>query len=209
MRIKLHKLWRDRTDNIQGHVLQVVPHPEGFFREGNQYALAENLTPEGNNRRLQAALRGMKSRARLAAGEKFVPKNQKRLKEKRKRIRLHLTVAKEQREIQEIARKGADAVMKRMYEIATESFNETAAIAAGNLILERAYGKANQVNINAAVDANGKPTEVSGKELDTRIAQVIKRVEDITGRETKAPARKEQSVDLRKLDRDPDSTPLN
>ena len=132
-----------------------------------------------------------------------------RMKAKRQRVRLRMTVAKEQREIQEMARKGADAVMKRMFEIATTSMNETAAIAAGQVMLERGYGKANQTNINATIDANGKATDVSQKELDTRVAKVVERIEALTGGEAKAPKSKERPADVRELDRDPDSSSLH
>jgi hypothetical protein len=177
----------------------------GYFYKGNDYALAEKLTEESNNKRLKALLKAWKTNARKAAGEKFVTDRKKRLKAKRQRVRLKMTVAREQREIQEIARKGADAVMKRMFEIATESMNETAAIAAGNVLLERAYGKANQTNINATIDANGKATDVSQKELDTRVAKVVERIEALTGGAAKAATSKDGSADVRKLDRDPDS----
>jgi hypothetical protein len=186
-----------------------LSHPEGYFRAGNQEALKQNLTEEAHAKRMRALFRGWKTRARLRAGEVFVPPNQTRKIEKRKRMRLHMTVAKEQREIQDLARKGAEHVMKRMIEIANTSFNETAAIAAASVVLERAYGKANQTNINATVDANGKATDVSGKELDSRIEQTLKRVEAITGRASKATAGKKQSVDIRKHDRDPDSSSLH
>ncbi len=130
-------------------------------------------------------------------------------KVKRKRLRLKETIAKEAREIQELARKNADAAMRRVAEIAKTSTNETAALAAAALLFDRAYGKANQTNINANLDANGKATDVSQKELDTRIEKALDRIDSLTRGAPKAPAREEPLIDLRKLDRDPDSTPLN
>ena len=178
---------------------------DGVFREGNQYALKERLTPEAHDKRMQALRRGWSTRSRQFSGEKFVSKNQVRKEAKRVRRRLYTTVAKEAREMQDKARRAADKIMDRMVEIAATSFNETAAIAAANLVYDRAYGKANQTNITATVDANGKPTEVSGKELDTRIAQALKRIEELAGRAPKAPPSEDKPADVRKFDRDPDS----
>ncbi len=186
------------------------PYPSnGFFTEGNQYALAEKMLPEKHARRMQGLYRGWQTNARKANGEKFVNAMEKRRQKKRKRIRLHLTIAKEAREIQDLARRSAAAVMKRLAEIAETSANEAAAIAAGQVLLDRAYGKASQTNINATVDTNGKPTDVSAKELDTRIEKALKRVDTLTGGTTKAPARKKQPVDVREHDRDPDSSSLH
>jgi hypothetical protein len=182
---------------------------EGYFREGNQEAIQDNMTPDAHTRRMKALFSGWGTNVKKRQGEITVTRNQIRKTAKRKRIRLHMTVAKEAREIQDTARRHAAAAMKRMAEIAETSFNETAAIAAASVIFERAYGKASQTNINATVDANGKATDVSGKELDTRIAQALKRVEQLTGGKTKAPASKEQPADLRQHDRDPDSSSLH
>ena len=120
------------------------------------------------------------------------------------RIVLRETVAKEAREIQDMARKFASAAMNRAFAVlADPTAADTAVLQAADLILNRAYGKPNQTNTNLNVDANGKISEVSGAELNQRIKEALKRVEDITGRERQAPARKKQSADLRKLDRDP------
>jgi hypothetical protein len=120
------------------------------------------------------------------------------------RVVLRETVAKEAREIQDMARKFASAAMNRAFSVlADPTAADTAVLQAADLILNRAYGKPNQTNTNLNVDANGKISEVSGAELNKRIAEALKRVEDITGRERQAPARKKQPADLRKLDRDP------
>jgi hypothetical protein len=185
------------------------PNPDLFFPKGNQLALAENLTPESNKKRLNALFGAWATNVKKAEEGPFVTKNQIRKREKRKRLKLYETVAREQREIQELARKGAKAVMERLQLIAEQSPNETAAISAGLVILDRGYGKATQTNVNATLDANGKATDISGKELDARIQKVVERLEGITGRAPKAPKSEDKSVDLRKLDRDPNSTPLN
>jgi hypothetical protein len=191
---------------LKGSPNQPLPgYMDGFYRAGNQYAKKERLTPEAHKVRTAALYRGWTTNAKRHTGEKFVTKNSKRKEAKRIRRRLYTTVAKEAREIQDKSRRAAEKIVERMVEIAATSFNETAAIAAANLILDRAYGKANQTNITATVDANGKPTEVSGKELDTRIAQALKRIEELAGRTPKAPESKDKPVDVRQFDRDPDS----
>jgi hypothetical protein len=180
-----------------------------LFVKGNQYAAKKNMSAESHEKRYQALKRGHITTKKKATGEIKVSRSMERIRKKRERVRLRETVAKEAREIQELGRKNADAVMRRLANIAISSPNETAAIAAAQVILDRSYGKANQTNINANIDANGKETDISQKELDTRIDQVLKRVENLTGGKTEAPASQEQSIDLRKLDRDPNSTPLN
>ena len=120
------------------------------------------------------------------------------------RIKLRTTVAREAREIQDLARMHADQAMRRMAEIINNPHSqENLVIAAAEVIFNRAYGKPNQTNTNLNVDANGKPAEVSGTELNQRIAQALKRVEDITGRAGEAAKGKKQPANLRKLDRDP------
>lgn len=120
------------------------------------------------------------------------------------RIKLRITVAREAREIQDLARTHADQAMKRMAEIINDPHSpDNIAVAAAEVIFNRAYGKPNQTNTNLNVDANGKPTEVSGSELDKRIAEALKRVEAIAGRAAEAPKGKKQPADLRKLDRNP------
>jgi len=120
------------------------------------------------------------------------------------RIKLRITVAREAREIQDLARTHADQAMKRMAEIINDPNSpDNIAVAAAEVIFNRAYGKPNQTNTNLNVDANGKPTEVSGSELDKRIAEALRRVEAIAGRAPKAVAGKKQPADIRKLDRNP------
>jgi len=128
---------------------------------------------------------------------------------KRERYQLRETAAREAREIQALGRRHAEEVMRRLCDIAQNSMNETAAIAAAQAVLDRTYGKANQTHINANIDANGKTTDISAKELDERINTALKRVEELTARKAKPAEGKEQLVDLRKLHRDPNGTPLN
>lgn len=176
------------------------------FTAGNTAAKAENMSADSHMRRMAGLHKAWAESSKQYHVKRTMTKSRISHKETRVRVRLKQTVAKEAREIQELARRNAEAVITRMAEIAQTSFNETAAIAAAQVVLERAYGKANQTNINASIDANGKATDVSGKELDKRVEQTLKRIEELTGRTPKAPESKERSVDLRELDRDPDSS---
>ena len=206
MKVEIPKIW-DYEPGAGGHRCPSTPGGlGGFYYAGNQYALAKNLTPEANAKRMATLLRTWATKARLHAGEKFVPDNQKRLQAKRKRIRLHTTIVKEAREIQDIARTHATAVVQKLAEIVETSGNEAAVIAASQVLLDRAYGKASQTHINANIDTNGKATDVSQKELDARIEKALKRVEDITGRAPKAPESQKPSSDVREHDRDPDGS---
>jgi len=184
---------------------QKVPNPAG---PPAGVMLAKNMAPEAHAKRMQGLYNFWHLLSLKRQGIKVVTKPSAG-KIKRKRLKLRETVAKEAREIQELARKNAAAAMKRMAEIAQTSPNETAAIAAAALLLDRAYGKANQTNTNVNLDANGKATDVSQKELDTRIEKALERIDSLTRGAPKAPASEKPLIDLRQLDRDPDSTPLN
>ena len=82
--------------------------------------LAANMAPEAHKKRMQGLYKGWHIKSQLRKGEKVVLKHAGTNKSrKRKRLRLLETVAKEAREIQEIARKNAAAAMKRMAQIAS------------------------------------------------------------------------------------------
>jgi hypothetical protein len=177
----------------------------GFFGEGNSYALAENLTPEANSRRFAGLRKTWKRHAELrAVGKRKMSKSKEKAKLRSPRIRLRTTVAREAREIQNMARTHATQAMKRMAEIVNDpNAPDNIAVAAAEVIFNRAYGKPNQTNTNLNVDANGKLTEVSSTELNERVEEALRRVEAIAGRTAKTVKGKEQPADLRKLDRNP------
>ena len=94
-----------------------------------------------------------------------------------------LSIVKEAREIQELARRSAPEALKAIHEIITSEVSaDMAKIAAAHLILDRGYGKSTQTNINATVDADAKAKDISAKDLDQRIGAALERVERITGR---------------------------
>ena len=181
------------------------------FKPGHVLSKAENLTPDQNHRRMMGLVKTWKSRA---AGLHKKPKRyryfnmskeQKAFKNKKKR--LEVAVAREAREVQEFCRKLAPAAMDRLSEIAADPGPlDNVALQSINMILDRAYGKPNQTNTNLNVDANGKAQDVSNAELDTRIGDALKRVEELTRGAPKAAKGKEQPVDIRKRDRDPDGS---
>lgn len=180
----------------------IVSKKVAFFKEGNKYASKETMSPESHERRMAGLRRTWEVIQRKRAGEKIVPVRAKT----RKRERLRQTVAKEMYEIQNIARTHTSEAMRRLAQIVNNSDNESMVIAAASVIMDRAYGKASQTNINANVNADGKPSEITGKDLDKRIANALKRVEDLTGGAPKAPTSEKRPPDLRKLDRDPNGT---
>ena len=188
---------------------QVGPSPGLEFPKGNKLAAAENLTPKAHSRRMRALFKGWVTKARIRKGEKVMTFRHKRKARKRKRLRLKETIAKEMRDIQEFARKRAIPAMQKVDEIIANSLNETTVLQAVQILMERGYGKASQTNINANVSGDGKATEIGAKELNDRIAKALQRVEELSRGKKQAPPRPQRSVDLRKLDRDPNSTPLN
>ena len=129
---------------------------------------------------------------------------QKKRRTARRRLKLRETVALEARDVMNRSRKLASMALKMYEDIIADPTERTAdRIAAGQVILDRAYGKANQTNTNITVDANGKPTEVSGKELNERIAATLKRIEELTGGTSEERPRKERPADIRQRDGDP------
>lgn len=120
------------------------------------------------------------------------------LRRKRAILKEKKAIALEQHELQQIARENATLAMNTLTEIArNKRAPEATRIAASSVILDRAYGKASQTSITASV-TNGKESDITGAELDKRISQALKRVEDLTNRTPKTRTRKKRSADLRK-----------
>ncbi len=176
--------------------------PQFPIPTGNRRAAKENLEPEAHDRRMRGLFKAWDYKFGTHRGEKRMTVRKLR----RKRTRLHITVAKEARDIQNIARTHATEAMQRLAEIVNDRGSmDSVAIAAAQVIFDRAYGKAANTNINANVNANEKPSEVTAKQLDERIVEAIKRVEELTGGAPKAVKGKKRPPDVRKPDRDPNS----
>lgn len=121
------------------------------------------------------------------------------LKRTRAKLKLKKAVALEAHELQQMARENATLAMQTLSEIArNKRAPEPSRIAASAVILDRAYGKASQTSITASV-TNGKESDIDGPELDKRIKQALKRVEDLTNRAPKKRARPDSPADRSKL----------
>jgi hypothetical protein len=182
------------------------------FHKGNRHAARENLSEDANQRRVEGILKALATCERIKRGEKVMTVAKKKARKHRKRAKLNEALIMEARQVQEIARKTAPEVMKMLREVVkNEARNERTSdrIAAASVILDRAYGKANQTNTNVNVDANGKAAEVSRKELTTRIEESLRRVEELAGRAPEKGPSQEGPVDIRKRDGDPGSSTLH
>ncbi len=174
----------------------------GTFAPGNQLSTLENMSPEGHAKRMAAAHQAWKTKALRAKGVEV-----KTTEVKRQRVRLRETIVREAREIQEIARMAAGDAMECLKNIITDGESRTSdKLTAISLLLDRAYGKATQTNVNANVDANGKEADVSTAELQRRIDTALNRIEAVTGGTGQAGTSEDRSVDLREHDRDPNSS---
>lgn len=123
---------------------------------------------------------------------------EKAMQRTRLKLKAKKAAALEAHEVQQIARENASLAMKTLSDIASNKrAPESSRIAASTVILDRAYGKASQTSITANV-TNGKESEIDSTELDKRIKQALKRVEDLTNRAPKKRARPNGSSDLRK-----------
>ncbi len=176
------------------------PAGNPLFTPGNKLSTSENLSEHANTLKLKALVAGWEVSRRKHNGEKVVTAREAQLKHRRKRLKLKETVAKEAAEIQEIARTHAAAAMERLAEIVNDpSSQDSAAISAISVILDRAYGKASQTNVNTNVNLDGKPAELSAKQLDVRVAAALKRIEGITGAKAPEGPSQERPTDIRKL----------
>lgn len=178
----------------------------GFYK-GHKLSTKENTPVASYARKMSAMYRGWETRIRKASGEKIVSVEQKRKKEERTRVKLRETLVMEAREIQEMARMAADRAMQAIVNIIDSDETRTSdKLTAINILLDRAYGKAAQTNVNANIDANSKEADVSATELDRRIKAALNRVEAITGGAGEAPQSEERPADLCEYDRNPDSS---
>ena len=106
----------------------------------------------------------------------------------------------EARKLTELCRKDAEEVYGEVKKILmSDTSADTAKLTAAQMILDRAYGKATQTQVNAQVNADGKTSEIDDSELTRRINDAVKRVEDVTKGTGEAVASAERPADLRKL----------
>lgn len=175
--------------------------------KGNTLRLAakENMSEESHKRRMEGLMRGWGTSERIRKGAKIMTFD----KAKRARARLTENVRAEARDIQNLARTHAARAMERIVELIENSEKGSDIIAAVGLLLDRAYGKASQTTVNANLDANGKPTEVTPKELDERIAEALRSIERLTAGEGQQEASQEEPDKLCVGDRDPGNSSVH
>lgn len=205
----IHKEINYRLPGRTGDYIGGTKSPR-FFGKGNKYAEAARMTTGAHKSRMKGLFKAWAIKGRMLAGERIMPRRIRKKIKMAHNQRIRANIAREAREIQNMARMQAESAMKRLAQIIDDpNSQDTSAIAASVVVLERAYGKANQTNINANIDANGKPTEVTSAELNTRIEEALRRVEGATPGAAKPATRTRRPIDLRKLDRDPGSSQLH
>ena len=119
--------------------------------------------------------------------------------QKRLQKRVYAKVTKTHLEIQERIRAKADALLDVLEELAlSDTSSENARLAAVQQLMDRAYGKATQTNVNANLDSDAKPKDISTRELDKRIEETLERVERVTGGVQEEAESPERSIDIRK-----------
>ncbi len=187
--------------------LKKVGRPKGYIPHPNQLrSLKAEGPPEGavlnpygkcgNTQRGRYRATYFKRTLKPAFREMEMKRNLKRkrilLKEKR-------ALALETHELQQLARENANLAMQTLIEICgNPRENASSRIAASAEIFNRAYGKASQTSITASV-TNGKTSDLNATELDKRIGQALKRVEDLTNRAPKKGTSEERPSHLREL----------
>ena len=102
-------------------------------------------------------------------------------------------------EIQEAARKAGKYAISALEDIVRSRIStDVARISAAQTLLDRGYGRPTQTSVNATVNTDGKPTEVTQQELDRRIKETITRIEGLTKRKREKIEGEEPPADLRK-----------
>lgn len=102
-------------------------------------------------------------------------------------------------ELQEKARRAGNDAVKALWDIVRNPISTDAAkISAAQTLLDRGYGRPTQTTPNPQVNPDGKPKEISDKELDERITQTITRIEKLEGRKREKIASEVRPADIRK-----------
>jgi hypothetical protein len=111
--------------------------------------------------------------------------------------------AMESRKLTEICRETAEEVMDVVKTILhSDTSADTAKLTAAQMILDRAYGKATQTQVNAQVNADGKTTEIDDSELQRRISDALEAVNRVAAsgtRKTEEGSGEKRPLNLRKF----------
>lgn len=177
-----------------------------LLKPGHKFSTRAHMSPESDARRMAGLFKTWANKYKLNKGITPMTKKAKIQRghdtERGFRNKVRLTVAKEAREVQEMARRSAAQAMEIARAIMADPLERASdRLAAVNFITERAYGKATQTNVNAQVDTNGDKKAVSAKELDQRIEKAIRGVEELTGRAGKPNPSPDRSTHVRKRHR--------
>ncbi len=173
------------------------------FKPGNKVLKKENLSEDSHNRRMKGLYKAWARCGRIAMGDKSKTFDQKIKENQRKRIRLKESVAKEAIEIQTTARKRAMAAMNRLQAIIeSPGSKDSDAITAATVVLDRAYGRSPQTNINASIDGDGKEKHITSTELRSRIEKAIERINSLTDGAAEKGKSEERPADIRLSDPD-------
>jgi undecaprenyl pyrophosphate synthase len=166
------------------------------------------MTEDSHKRRMEGLFktwgqRWRKSKKLPTAGGLDMPTAKKtaaQIREQRRKVKL--TVAKEARDVQDMARQTAVQALEVIKDVLMNGHRDSDKLSAADIILERAYGKATQPNVNTNVNLNGRKEEVTSAELDKRIETALRGVEELTGRKVKPNKGPERPVNLRKRNSD-------
>lgn len=111
-----------------------------------------------------------------------------------------IAIAMSARELKELCATKARRAIKVLEAIMeSDRAPDQARITAAQALIERAFGKATQMNVTAMVESDAKASEIDDKTLSTRIDETIARIERIAGGETKPPQREKRSINVRQL----------
>jgi hypothetical protein len=165
--------------------------------KGHTLTRTENLSADAIRRRAEGQARGIINSMKRRNGDPDAPADSNATR-KAKKVKLKYTIAKELIDIQNKYRRMADIAADEINKIITdEHAKHSDKIAAVAHVMDRAYGKSTQVNVNANTDPDSKPKELSPEQLTKRIADAIKRVEAATGRIPETPASEDTPPDIR------------
>lgn len=186
------KVWRGGKKGVHGALPGEVRNPTG------KGGFGDNPSPE----RLLARRRGQFKPGIVTnpygrAGSKSVgiekPRTHKRTIEQE-------AMVLEAREAAQLARQSMRKAIERVAQILDdENASDMAAIAAFHALSDRAYGKPTQTNVNANLDMDKKTSELTGNELERRIAEALQGVERVTKRKRETLISEDGPTNLREL----------
>ena len=195
-------------------IFKTRPRTNGNFNKGNKFAAREGMSEDSHKKRMDGLFKTWGQYWRKGKKLKQVDgtmklSNEKISEQRKRQLKVKLTVAKEAREVQDMARQTAVQALETIKDILMNGERDSDKLSAANMVLERAYGKATQVNVNDNVNRNGSSKEVGAAELDKRIETALGRVEELAGRAPKPSKGTQRPVNLRQRNRDTDGSTVH